>query len=134
MVIWRMCRSCQAVELQLQPMCCCTLMTAFANAVAYPPPPLPPPPWKTKKISRLKRQSNEIFDLHFVSSFEPAWATDQWVKICLMLVKISLSYCFQTLVSKKLTPRNKILRGDWFCAVWFCGRSTLRSMIPRKIR
>ena len=34
----------------------------------------------------LKGQSNEIFDLQFCSSVEPAWATDQWVKICLILV------------------------------------------------
>ena len=31
----------------------------------------------------LKGQSNEIFDLQFLSSFEPAWATDPWVKICI---------------------------------------------------
>ena len=29
----------------------------------------------------LKGQSNEIFDPHVFSSFEPAWATDQWVNI-----------------------------------------------------
>ena len=29
----------------------------------------------------LKGQSNEIFDPQFFASFEPAWATDQWVKI-----------------------------------------------------
>ena len=40
----------------------------------------------------LKGQSNEIFDLQFFSSFEPAWATDQWVKIFLILIKFSLSY------------------------------------------
>ena len=33
-------------------------------------------------VSCLKRQYNEIFDLQFFfSSFEPAWATDQWVQI-----------------------------------------------------
>ena len=31
-------------------------------------------------LSFFKEQSNEIFDLHFVS-FKPPWATDQWVKI-----------------------------------------------------
>ena len=31
--------------------------------------------------SLLKGQSNEISDLQFFSSFEPAWANDQWVKI-----------------------------------------------------
>ena len=30
--------------------------------------------------------------LVFFSSFEPAWATDQWVKILSILVKFSLSY------------------------------------------
>ena len=40
----------------------------------------------------LKGQSNEIFDLQFFSSFEPAWATDQWVKIFSILVKFSPSY------------------------------------------
>ena len=29
----------------------------------------------------LKGQSNEIFDLQYFSTFEPAWATDYWVKI-----------------------------------------------------
>ena len=35
----------------------------------------------------LKGQSNEIFDLQFFSSIEPAWATDQWVKIFSNLVR-----------------------------------------------
>ena len=39
----------------------------------------------------LKGQSNDIFDLQFFSSFEPALATDQWVKIFLNLVKNSQS-------------------------------------------
>ena len=34
----------------------------------------------------LKGQSNEIFDQKFFSSFELAWATDQWVKIFLIYV------------------------------------------------
>ena len=29
----------------------------------------------------LKGQSNEIFDLQFFLSFEPAWATNRWVNI-----------------------------------------------------
>ena len=33
------------------------------------------------KENSLKRQSYEIFDLQFFSSFKPAWTTDQWVKI-----------------------------------------------------
>ena len=40
----------------------------------------------------LKAQSNEIFDLHFFSSFELVWVTDQWVKIFSILVEISLRY------------------------------------------
>ena len=36
----------------------------------------------------VKRQSNEIFDPHLFSSFEPAGATDQWVQIFSILVKI----------------------------------------------
>ena len=40
----------------------------------------------------LKGQSNEIFDLQSFHHSKPAWATDQWVKIFSMLIKISLSY------------------------------------------
>ena len=40
---------------------------------------------------RVMGQSNEIFKPQFFSSFEPAPATDQWVKIFSVLVKISLS-------------------------------------------
>ena len=40
----------------------------------------------------LKGQSNEIFYLQFFSSFKPAWATDQWVEIFLILVQFSPSY------------------------------------------
>ena len=40
----------------------------------------------------LKGQSNEIFDLQFNSPFEPAWATDQWVKIFSIFVWFSLRY------------------------------------------
>ena len=41
----------------------------------------------------VKGQSNEIFHPNFFfSSFEPAWATDQCVKIFSILVKFSLSY------------------------------------------
>ena len=42
--------------------------------------------------SGLKGQSNEIFNHSFLSSFELAWVTDQWVKIFSILVRISLSY------------------------------------------
>ena len=45
-----------------------------------------------KKIMVLKKflkgQSKEIFDLHFFSSFEPVWVTDQWVGIFTILVEI----------------------------------------------
>ena len=40
-----------------------------------------------KKLFLLKGQSSEIFDLQFFSSFEPALATYQWVKIFSILVK-----------------------------------------------
>ena len=40
----------------------------------------------------LKGQSNEIFDLLFFSSFQPAWGTDQWVKIFSYLVSFSPRY------------------------------------------
>ena len=36
----------------------------------------------------LNGQSNKIFDCQFFSSFKPAWATDQWVYIFSILVKI----------------------------------------------
>ena len=39
----------------------------------------------------LKGQFNKIFVPHFCS-FEPAWATDQWVKIFSILVKILPGY------------------------------------------
>ena len=55
----------------------------------------------------LKEQSNEIFDLQFFSSFEPAWATDQWVKIFLSLVKFSPSYS-----NFYESPQG----GVWYCA------------------
>ena len=41
--------------------------------------------------SYLKGHSSKIIDLFF-SSCEPAWATDQWVKICLLFNKILPSY------------------------------------------
>ena len=40
----------------------------------------------------LKGQSNYIYDLQFFSSFEPALAIDQWIKIFLILVRNSQSY------------------------------------------
>ena len=61
------------------------------------------------KFFYLKGQSNEIFDPQFFSSFEPAWATDQWVKTVSLLVLFSPRYSY--LASKKLTPRSIILRG-----------------------
>ena len=54
---------------------------------------------------QLKGQSNEIFDLQFFSSFQPACATDQWVKIFLILVKFSPSY-----LHFYESPRGLILR------------------------
>ena len=40
----------------------------------------------------FKGQSNEIFDPQYFSSFEPAWATDQWVKQVSILLTFSQSY------------------------------------------
>ena len=53
----------------------------------------------------LKGQSNEIFDLQFFSSIEPAWYTDQWFKIFSILVKFSPSYS-----NFYESPRGMILR------------------------
>ena len=43
-------------------------------------------------FEHLKGQSSKIFDLQFFSSFEPAWATDQWVKTVSFLVSFSSRY------------------------------------------
>ena len=68
--------------------------------------------------SSLKGQSNEIFDLQFFSSIEPAWATDQWVKIFSNLVRFLLSYS-----NFYESPRGMILR-----------RVNLpRGIIPRRV-
>ena len=59
----------------------------------------------------LKGQSNEIFDLLFFSSFQPAWATDQWVKIFSYLVSFSPRYsnfnCEKTDSPGYDTPRSQ---------------------------
>ena len=52
----------------------------------------------------------------FSSLFDYAWATDQWVKTCLILFKISQSYWNFRL--KKLTCRGMTPRGDWLARVW----------------
>ena len=67
----------------------------------------------------LKGQSNEIFDPQFFSSFEPAWPTDQWVKIVLFLVSFSLRYSYFFEV-----PRSIILRRVKFRAVSYCEESS----------
>ena len=56
--------------------------------------------------SALKGKSNEIFDSQFFSSFEPAWATDQWVIIVSILVSFLPRYS-----NFYETPRSIILRG-----------------------
>ena len=74
----------------------------------------------------LKGQSNEIFDPQFFLSFEPPWATDQRVKIVLILASISprysnfskfraVSYCAESSSAQYHTapsqvPRSIILR------------------------
>ena len=68
---------------------------------------------KTKEsrpfMKALKGQSNEIFDLQCFSSFEPAWVTDQWVKIFSIYVKISLSYTIFSI--EKIDSHSIKLRG-----------------------
>ena len=57
----------------------------------------------------LKGQSNEVFHLHFFSLFGSAWATDRWVKILSILVKILRSY-LNFRLSKR--TRRGILPGE----------------------
>ena len=89
---------------------------------------------RKKIVNFLKGQSNEIFDLLFFSSFQPAWATDQWVKIFSYLVSFSPKYsnfncektdlpakkkfCLRTVLQKyKMQPFNgKIRIHFYFCA------------------
>ena len=66
---------------------------------------------KEKVVSKKKwhlnatpEQSKEIFDLQFFSSFKPALATDQWVKIFSNLVKNLQSY-------SNFKPKNRIPQG-----------------------
>ena len=49
---------------------------------------------KSRDTASLKRQSNEILNPHFFSSFEPAWATDQQVTTILILVTFSPWYSY----------------------------------------
>ena len=70
-------------------------------------------------IEGLKGQSNEIFDPQFLSSFEPAWAFDQWVKIFSFLVSFSPRYS-----SFSEVPRSIILRRVKFCVVSYCAESS----------
>ena len=51
----------------------------------------------------LKGKLNEICDPHF-SLFEPAWATDQWVKIFSILVKIAPSYSNFSYCAESVSP------------------------------
>ena len=67
----------------------------------------------------VKGQCNEIFDHQFFSSFEPAMATDQWVKIVWFFISFSLRYSnfFESLPSITL-------RGDiWLFRILFKGVS-----------
>ena len=91
-------------------------------------------------IESLKGQSNDIFYLHFFHySNLPGLLTtvtsDQWVKIFLILVKISWSYSnfrlnkltrgggSHVLADFLLTPRGMILRGDGLLGVSYPGES-----------
>ena len=67
----------------------------------------------------LKGQSNEIFDPQYFSSFEPAWATDQWVKTVWFLVSFSPRYSYFSWVLRSI-----ILRWVKFRAVWYCAESS----------
>ena len=80
-------------------------------------------PWRCRPLSFpcLKGQSNEIFDLLFFSSFQPAWATDQWVKIFSYLVLFSPRY--SNFNCEKTDSPGYDTRG----------RLTLRSIIPRGV-
>ena len=64
--------------------------------------------------SLLKGQSNEISDLQFFSSFEPAWANDQWVKIF-----IDFGLVFAELFKLfGVSYRNEAVSpAVWYCAV-----------------
>ena len=59
-------------------------------------------------FANLKGQSNKIFNLQFFSSFEPALAADQWVKIFSILSKNLQSY--SNFKSENLTHRGMIPR------------------------
>ena len=67
-----------------------------------------------RKYPEFQGQSNEIIDLEFFSLFEPAWATDQLVKIFSILVKFSLRYSnFRS--EKTDSPSNKNFFQERFC-------------------
>ena len=68
-------------------------------------------------MKSLKGQSNEIFGLNFCSSsFESAWATDQWVKIFSILFKISRSYSNFSESPLGMIPLRVNLPGVSYCA------------------
>ena len=80
----------------------------------------------------LKGQSNEILDTQFFSSFEPAWATDQWVNIVsfLGLVFAEILEFFRSSVQYHTTRsqvlRSIILRGvKWLFCILFKGSDDL---------
>ena len=90
----------------------------------------------------LKGQSNEIFDLQFISSFEPALASNQWVKIFSILVKNSQIY--SNFKSKNLTSWGIIPRRVRLPVVSYPGKSispgyhtpasqSSRGIIPRRV-
>ena len=67
----------------------------------------------------VKGQSNEIFDSNFVSSFDPAWVTDQCVKIFSILVKntelfefFGISYCAVSVSSQNNTAGSHVIFPD----------------------
>ena len=64
------------------------------------------------KYSYIKGQSNEIFDPQFFSSFQPVWATDQWVKTVSFLFSFSPRYSYFS-----GAPRSMILRRVSFFSI-----------------
>ena len=87
--------------------------------------------FKVISILSLKGQSNEIFYLQFSSSFEPALATGQWVKIFSILIKNSQSY--SNFNSENLTPRGTIPRRVRLPKVSYPGRQSPWGIIPWRV-
>ena len=75
---------------------------------------------KLNVLMDLKGQSNEIFDPHFFSSFEPVWATDQWVKIFLFWFRFCRDiYIFPEFQFSSLENFSSLYNLDpFFCCLY----------------